>query len=76
MSTAFPLLAASVAPQFRLVTVTAWPVPDQVPFQPELTDSDAAGKEKASVQPSIGSGPESVMLMLATNPLPQPWVTA
>ena len=76
MSTVLPPLAASVPSQLRLVTVTAWPFSVQLPFQSELIDSEAAGKEKASVQPSIGSGPALVMLMLATNPLPQPWVTA
>lgn len=76
MSTVFPPSAASVPSQLRFVTVTAWPFSDQVPFQSELTDSELAGKENASVQPSIGSGPVLVMLMLATNPLHQPWVTA
>jgi hypothetical protein len=54
MSTVLPLSAASVPFQLRLVTVTAWPGSDQVPFQSELIDSDAAGKENASVQPSPG----------------------
>lgn len=54
MSTVFPPPAASVPSQLRLVTVTSWPVSDQVLFQSELTDSELAGKENASVQPSIG----------------------
>ena len=58
------------------VTWTFCPLPVQLPFQPELSDSVLAGNLKASVQPLMEFGPVLVMLMLAMYPLPQPWVTS
>ena len=63
----------SVPFQLELVTVTFWPLCDQVPFQPLLTFW-LPGKAKPSVH-ELSAAPLLVTSMLPWNPLDQSLVT-
>src|SRR5262245_9323379 len=62
--------------QSTLVTCTAEPFCDQLPFQPPSSRCQVLGQLKANVQPLMADVPVLVMSMLPMYPLPQSLVSA
>jgi len=66
-----PPLAGMVEFQLAALTVTVWPLCDQVPSQPPWTASPDAGKVNVSCQGLMAVLPLLVIVMAALKPPPQ-----